>query len=70
MHNSIIMRKYIAKFIGISKIVYAYNLDQAFQESLIFGDRRKLKLSSIIDCEEEVLKPPYFGIYNIIDYSL
>lgn len=64
------MNKYIAKFIGISKVVYAYNLEQSFQEALVFGDKRKLILNSIIDCEENVLKPPYFGIYNMIDYSL
>jgi len=64
------MKKYIAKFIGISKTVYAYNLEQAFQESLVFGNARNLILNSVVDCEEEIKKPPYFGIYNIIDYSL
>lgn len=58
------MNKYIVKFIGISKIVYAYNLDQAIQEATIFAKKRGLNQNTIIDCEEFVENPPYFGIYN------
>jgi len=58
------MNKYLAKFIGISKTVYAYNLEQAIQEATLFAIKRGLKRNTIIDCEEFVEDPPYFGIYN------
>lgn len=61
------MNKYIAKFNGISKIVFAYNLDQAFQEAEIFARRKKITLLSIEDLEQFEEKPPYFGIYEKID---
>lgn len=61
------MNKYKANFIGISKIVYAYNLDQAFQEAEIFADKKGLELYSITDLEEFTEAPPYFGIYSKID---
>lgn len=61
------MNKYKANFIGISKIVYAYNLDQAFQEAEIFANKNQIELYSMIDLEEFVEQPPYFGIYQKID---
>lgn len=59
------MYKYKVKYIGISKICYAYNLEQAFQEAEIFGLKRGLSMDfTIEDTEEFTEKPPYFGIYN------
>ena len=58
------MNKYIANYIGISKVVYAYNLEQAIIEATIFAQKRNLKRNTIIDCDEFISNPPYFGIYN------
>lgn len=60
-----IINKYTAKFIGIEKTVYAWNLDQAFQEAKIFANEKCLVLESVIDLQESIDEEntPYFGIY-------
>lgn len=60
------MQKYIANFVGVKKIIYAYNLEQAFQEANVFADKHKLEKHTITDCDEFIKNPPYFGIYNMI----
>lgn len=60
------MQKYIANFVGVKKVIYAYNLEQAFQEANIFANKHKLEKHTITDCDEFIDNPPYFGIYNMI----
>ena len=60
------MQKYIVNFVGVTKVAYAYNLEQAFQEANIFGDKHSLEKHTITDCDEFIDNPPYFGIYNMI----
>ena len=60
------MQKYIASFVGVKKVIYAYCLEQAFQEANIFADKHGLGKHTITDCDEFIDNPPYFGIYNMI----
>lgn len=64
-----VINKYIAQFEGITKTIYCWNLEQAFIEAEIWGNKRNLNLLSIIDLDVQILEceTPYFGIYQNLE---